>query len=226
MAKELTPAEAAAQKKKIKILVLMGAMTMATWGRNLIGGEEGGPAAAIPTPVSNAGPIPGAAGGEGPAPPTNLVAAAAPRKANITSYEQAVERMEVWPQAMNRRVFVGQVEELKPFEREELEEPLELPPLEAPQLEPIHIPTDDELDVAFEDLNLYLSTTALFGKTRIAVINGHRMNEGESTEIQVRGKTVRYEVSKIRSREVEIRYAGELHVLRIQVPGSLDSRQP
>jgi len=77
----------------------------------------------------------------------------------------------------------------------------------------------EKLTILFEDLHLKLSSTAIMGKSRYARINGEQVTVGQEIEVQVGPETVRYEVSAIHAREVEIRYSGETYSLRIKVPG-------
>jgi hypothetical protein len=217
-----------AAKKKVMILIFMAVITAMTWGKTLFGKDDKPAAPTGPPPVA-ATPIPGAAGGAGPAPagPRAGVVATA-TSSSISSYDQAVQRMTTWPSALKRRVHVGQIEEIVPFESEALdntdlvEDPgptavattVETAP--APLIEP---------DIRFEDLRLKLTTTAIFGKSRYARINGEKVIPGQKIEVQVGSETIRYEVSAINSREVEIRYSGETYLLRIAASSLLGGAQ-
>lgn len=208
-----------AAKKKIMILIFMASVTAMTWGKALFGKDDKPSAPAGPPPVA-ARPIPGAAGGAGPAPAGPRAATiATTTSSSISSYDQAVQRMTTWPGALKRRVHVGQIEEIVPFETEALANgggakdsgpgtvavTVEAAP-PAPLVEP---------DIRFEDLRLKLTTTAIFGKSRYARINGEKVIPGQQIEVQVGSETIRYEVSAINPREVEIRYSGETYTLRI-----------
>jgi hypothetical protein len=205
-----------AAKKKVIILIFMAIATAMTWGKALFGKDDK-PAAPAGPPTTAARPIPGAAGGAGPAPtgPRGAVSATS-TSSSISSYEQAVQRMTTWPNALKRRVHVGQIEEIVPFETEILAaadlnnagNPAEKPQTATP-------PPVVEQKIEFEDLRLKLTTTAIFGKSSYARINGEKVIPGQKIEVQVGSKTIRYEVSAIYPREVEIRYSGETYILRI-----------
>ena len=232
MAKAMNKAQAKAQKRKVSILVIMALATAMTWGKNLFGNSDG--AADVRPANANATPVAGAAGGAGPAPAGPLVRpiTTGTTATSITSYDQAVKRMEIWPNALQRRVHEGIIEEIVPFESEFEDESLadtevatggsETAPL-AEQLPPP--PTTVEEGIAFEDLHLKLTTTAIMGKSRYAKINGTKVTVGATIDVQVGGETIRYEVSAINPREVEIRYSGETYFLRIAAPGLLNRAQ-
>jgi len=144
----------------------------------------------------------------------------------IATFEQAMARMQVWPRALNRQSHTGPIEEIVPFEdllngggQEDLETPENalLGPNSLVEMTPP--PAPEAPQVAFEDLGLELTTTAIFGKNRFAVIEGKRYQEGELLEIQVGQATVRYEVSAILPRAVELRDGETVHVLRIASSG-------
>jgi hypothetical protein len=233
MAKAMNKAQAKAQKKKVTILVIMALATAMTWGKNLFGKSDG--AADVRADASvNAPPVAGAAGGAGPAPAGPLVRpiTTGTTTTSITSFDQAVERMEIWPGALKRRIHEGIIEEIVPFESELVEEaPTETEvavegPVTAPVTEELPPPpTTVEEGIAFEDLHLRLTTTAIMGKSRYAKINGTKVTVGETIDVQVGSETIRYEVSAINPREVEVRYSGETHFLRIAAPALLNRVQ-
>ena len=208
-----------AAKKKVAILVFMALATAMTWGKALFGKDDKPAAPTGPPPVA-ATRVPGAAGGAGPAPagpPAATVGTTT--SSSISSYAQAVQRMTMWPSALKRRVHVGQIEEIVPFESEALdntqvvEDPgpgIAVTTVDTPPPPPVVEP-----DIRFEDLHLKLTTTAIFGKSRYARINGEKVIPGQKIEVQVGSETIRYEVSAINTREVEIRYSGETYILRI-----------
>ncbi|MGB0953370.1 MAG: hypothetical protein ACPG31_09090 [Planctomycetota bacterium] len=216
MAKELNKIQAKAQKKKITILAVMVLFTAMTWSKTLLGKDD------KPTPAASPAPVAGAStASKSSATPAKTVVA----RTAITSYQQAVARMELWPVALKRQVHTGAIEELTPIndllatDQPPLEE--DLPPLE--QLLPVPPPIEDlppeEPEVLFEELRLKLTTTADFGKDRIyAIINGEQVSMGQAVEVQVDGQTVRYEVRAIGTRMVELAYEGQTHVLRIGLP--------
>lgn len=217
MAKELNKIQAKAQKKKITILAVMVLFTAFTWSKTLLGKDD-----------KKSAPVASATSAGGPQAPSGLPTAPAAItvvRTAITSYEQAVARMDLWPVALERQVHSGIIAELSPINpllasEEDFEEE-ELPPLDdylmaPPALEGL---PPEEPEVLFEDLRLKLTTTALFGKTAFAIINGEKVSIGQTVEVQVDGQTVRYEVRAIGSRMVELAYEGQPHVLRIGLPG-------
>ncbi|MCP4093257.1 MAG: hypothetical protein GY747_07390 [Planctomycetes bacterium] len=229
----MNKAQAKAQKKKVTILVIMALATAMTWGKNLFGKSDTSATERAAASV-NAMPIPGAAGGAGPAPAGPLVRriTTGTTSTSITGYDQAVKRMEIWPNALQRRVHEGIIEEIVPFETEieegglsETEVATETTPT-TPVAEDLPPPqTTVEASIAFEDLRLKLTTTAIMGKSRYAKISGTKVTVGETIDVQVGSETIRYEVSAINPREVEIRYSGETHFLRISAPGLLNRMQ-
>lgn len=224
MAKELNKAQAKAQKKKVMILAVMVIITGATWSKTLFGkgDKKTGPA----TPAATAAGAP-ASTGQPAAPAVATVVRTA-----ITSYDQAVARMNLWPDALDRKVHTGNIEELTPIndllasDIPAEESVPELPQIEAaPQMPDLVELPPEEPEVLFEDLRLKLTTTALMGKSEFAIINGERVIPGQEVAVQVDGQTVRYEVRAIGSRTVELAYAGQTHVLRIGLPGLLGQDQ-
>ncbi|MDP7062344.1 MAG: hypothetical protein QF489_05350 [Planctomycetota bacterium] len=233
MAKTLNKAQAKAQKKKVMILVVMALATATTWGKNLFGRSDGDAESRGAPPLAAAA-VPGAAGGAGPAPAGPLVRpiTAGKKSTSITSYEQAVKRMEIWPNALQRRVHDGIIQEIVPIETEIENDGLLETDLVAEATEAVPVaedlpppPTAVQASIAFEDLRLKLTTTAIMGKARYARINGTKVTVGETIEVQVGTDTIRYEVSAINPREVEIRYSGETYFLRIPAPGLLNRVQ-
>lgn len=218
MAKELSKSHQKAQKKKLMILGVMVLAAGGTWSKNLFG--KGDKNASTPAPAATA-----IVAGNAATPAASTAASSpAANSTSVTSYDQAVARMGLWPLALDRRVHVGTIEELTPIndllEDTSMEDPKkEEEVLLAPILQPI-LPTLSEDPVfAFEDLRLKLTTTARFGKSTYAIINGDKVREGDTVEVQVDGETIRYEVRAIGTRMVEVAYGGEAHVLRIDLPG-------
>lgn len=217
MAKAINKAQEKAQKKKIVILSVMVLGAGATWSKALFGKDD------KPTsPIAATAPVGGVAG--------NPVAQATATPAtsasgSISSYAQAVSRMELWPKALNRQVHLGTIQELTPINDLLLtDDGLELEP-ELGNIEetPVDFPSEippvlEEETVPFDALRLRLTTTARFGKTTYAVINGNRVKPGEVVEVQVDGQTVRYEVRAIETRMVEVAFQGTSHILRIDLP--------
>lgn len=210
------------KKKQLTILAVMVGVTGITWSRTLFGGSES------PTPTPTAPPAGIAAGAASGTPAASRGPVAAVRNSSIGSFEQAMARMQVWPKALDRQIHTGPIEEIVPFEdlTAEKEEILE-PVIEAPSFPPIDpsplvetTPEEPEQpDIAFEDLGLELTTTAIMGKNRYAVIEGERWMEGDTLEIQVDGQTIRYEISAILPRSVELREGETKYILRIATPG-------
>ncbi|MHC4380282.1 MAG: hypothetical protein ACYSU1_04235, partial [Planctomycetota bacterium] len=219
MAKELNKTQAKAHKRKITILAVMVLATGATWSKNLFGKGDKSATTAVPgatTAASNAALAPAASTAAG---------SPAANSSSITNYDQAVARMGLWPLALDRQVHVGTIEELTPIndllgdgEVEVREPDPEVESLLAPILQPALPPIVEDPDFAFEDLRLKLTTTARFGKSTMAIINGEKVREGESVQVQVDGETIRYEVRAIGTRMVEVAYGGNVHVLRIDHP--------
>ncbi|MHC4837488.1 MAG: hypothetical protein ACYTF3_04795 [Planctomycetota bacterium] len=211
------------RKKQVTILAVLVGVTGLTWSKTLFGGSKR-PAAAPPPGVTAVAPTPAAPRPGAPV-PGGPAAAASAGAARIASFEQAMARMQVWPRALDRQVHVGPIEDIVPFE-DLLGGGTETPE-EAPILAPdpaglveVTPPPQPETELPdFEDLGLELTTTAIFGKTSYAVIDGERVKEGETLEIQVGLDTVRYEVSAILPRAVELRAGGRTHVLRISSRG-------
>jgi len=215
MSEGLNKAHAKAQKKKIIILAAMVLGTGVTWSKALFGKDDKPTAPPVVAATTNGTP-------SIPAPAAQSAAVAT--TSVIATYEQAVQRMDLWPQALDRQVHIGLIEELTPindllgnensldFELEE-ENLSEATPYLSPE-----IPTVvEEENVAFSTLRLRLTTTAHFGKSSYAVISGDRVKSGESVEVQVAGKSVRYEVRAIGTRMVEVAYQGTTHILRIDL---------
>lgn len=209
MGKTVNKAHEKAQKKKVVLLSVMVLATGATWSKTLFGKDD------KPTAPTVA------------AASTNAASTATPAVAlgSITSYGQAVRRMDLWPKALNRQVHLGTIEELTPINdlltaddypelgvESGIEE--ETPGYLSPEIPPV---AEDDF-IAFEALRLRLTTTARLGKTTYAVINGNRVKLGESVEVQVDGQSVRYEVRAIETRMVEVAYQGTSHILRIDLP--------
>jgi len=217
MASSATKAHQKAQKKKIIILSVMMLATAMTWGKALFAKDEKSVAAANPTAAAL--PIAGAPLGAGSA---TASGSQANSRTQISSYAQATQRMEMWPSALKRRVHSGRIEDIVPFAAEsEITGPAdgELA-LESPTTSASPTPTAPvKLAILYEDLHLKLTSTAIMGKSRYARINGEQVTVGQVIEVQVGPETVRYEVSAIHAREVEIRYSGETYSLRIKVPG-------
>lgn len=206
-----------AQKKQRTILIVLASFAALFWGRALFGGDEkadpyktaAGQAAA--PAGAQLGAQAGSAGRASVGPVT--------RRGQITVYEQASERMRLWPDALAREVIEGPIQELTPFNSN------------GPAPEPISNEPEREVEwnsgpVAFDGLGLRLSSTMLLGNDNWAVINGRTVREGEVLNLQVSGVGVRYVVEAIKAREVQLRDGEDVHVLKITVGSTPDQRQP
>ncbi len=222
MARELNAAQQKAQKKKITILVVMVVLTALTWSRTLFGkGKKTTPppTAAAATTVTPAAATPNTSVGPST---TNSTATAA--SGVIRNYEQAVSRLELWPAALKRQVHTGAIEELTPInDLLNTKEDVPLPTAPLAEAPPAHTQTTAVID--FRDLRLKLTTTARFGNATFAVINGERVQEGQTVVVQVGQETVRYVVRAIGTREVELSYGDSTYTLRIELPGLLGRDQ-
>lgn len=213
MGESLNRSQAKAKKKKVIILAVMVLGTAATWSKTLFGKDDKPAAPAVATSATVGTPA------------TPAVGATPAAASAISTYDQALKRLELWPQALDRQVHIGVIEALTPIndllggenaldfasEEENLPDASGYLSQEIP-------PVVEEVNVAFGALRLRLTTTARFGKSTYAVISGERVKPGESVEVQVEGKTVRYEVRAIETRMVEISYQGTTHILRIDLP--------
>lgn len=217
MANALNKAQAKAQKKKIIILAVMVLGAGATWSKALFAKDEK-PKAPTASANTNSG-TPAASTGRSSAPAATTAAS------SINSYEKAVQRMALWPKALDRKVHVGTIEELTPInDLLTVDGDLEFPAEPEIQEETTaHLNTEippvvEESNIAFDALRLRLTTTARLGKTSYAVINNTRVKLGDSVEVQVDGESVRYEVRAIETRMVEVVFQGTSHILRIDLP--------
>lgn len=168
-------------RKKMRLLAVLGAITLLTWSRQLFGGEgDKNSAAAKP--------------GAGAKEQADAAPAKTPRSTkSILTFEQAMERMTQWPEALNRRVIDGPIEDLSPinWHLDPLESVPPAPEQPAPSL--AAAPADDDAEPQlviprFEpveeqadgyDLGIVLRSTVLFGAKRFAVLNGVRYAEGD-----------------------------------------------
>lgn len=216
-------------RKQKKILLVLGVITLATWGRQFIGGGEDKPSAA-----ATAAP----AGATGAA---NTAANAKPRGAAVAAvkpilnFEQAQERMKLWPEALNRRVIQGPIHDLTPVAwmlgpnlstvplaaqqpREEF--PLRQRPETAkPPIAEATPAPEPEVPV-LGVLPLRLRSTAIFGAKRYAVIEGVRYAEGETVQIGDGPAAGIYMLEQVRAREVRLRQGQNAWTVVIQEPVS------
>lgn len=194
-------------RKKKKVLIGLAAVTLLTWSRTLLGGD------------SEPAPAPAAAGKSAAAPAAARPApapAAARTGRNVTTFEQAMERMAQWPAALDRRSIQGPVADLTPAYWSE--QPLagadaeedETAVAEASAPSGASGSWDDEPDSGGPPLKL--RSTALMGGHRFAVIGNARYSEGDTVEAAGYGKL---RIEEIRSREVVLRQGQRTWTLSI-----------
>jgi hypothetical protein len=224
------PATNAAQRqgrKKMKVLGALAAITLFTWSRQLFGGEPETKEAVESSSGAAAATASVKSGG---------TAAKGPKTAKtILNFEQAMERMKQWPEALHRRVIDGPIEDLSPINwmldpapslTDEVEAPeivVSEPSTErsAPVEQPAVVWTSEHADGS--SLGFSLRSTVLFGSKRFAVINGVRYAEGET----IVAGSGRYLLASVRSREVLLTSGGRtwILVIRDQSIPSLDPDQ-
>lgn len=206
-------------RKKRNVLIALAAITLLTWSRQVFGGEEKqDDAAGVGATAAGASAAAGA-----------KAKAGAPRSKTILNFEQAQERMKAWPEALNRRVYQGHIEDLLPIhwllgpattapvvlrptepgapptsEDPAAAAPAELPPQPEPE-----IPTQGVLPVR-------LRSTAIFGSKRYAVIEGVRYAEGEIVQVSQGAAAGTYLLERVRSREVVLRQGDLAWTVTIQ----------
>ena len=93
-----------AQRKKAMALAFLLCCTGFVWSRTLFAGDDG-----AANTVASVAPIAAAA-----VKPT-VHPTAAGNSSKVVSYETALQRLEVWPKALNRKVFHGSIEEITPI---------------------------------------------------------------------------------------------------------------
>jgi len=203
---ETNPAFEKAQKKKRIILIALGTFTALTWGKAMFASDG------KPDPYELQKQY--ESGGSGGAP----VGAPGPGRAAVSkghgligTYEQAVERMRLWPEALDRAFIEGPVHVLTPI-NDNMDAPAPLASAAVPEVKNLAPST-----TSFGELGLRLTSTALFGSDRWAIVNGVRVREGEVLNLQVDGYAVRYVVESIRSREIVLRDGETVHNLKITI---------
>jgi hypothetical protein len=197
-------AAARLSRRKAKILLALGVITLLTWSRQLFGGdgEKSAPAAA-----------PGIAASASTADPKGKGAAATTKTKTIMNFEQAQERMTLWPAALSRRVIDGPIGDLRPSiwpmnPTEQQPEVARAAEREANERGPAQSNPGLRAAQSFPDtasldeLPVRLRSTVLFGATRYAVIEGVRYAEGDVVEILDGAATGHYVLKSIRVREV------------------------
>lgn len=189
-------------RKKMRVLAVLAAITLLTWSRNLFGGEddskttEGGKTATVAKEKGGSS------------------AAKGPKLAkSILTFDQAMERMKQWPEALSRRVIEGPIEEPAPtnwaldpaprhLDVEDVPEPIAEPVVEDSEaaLAKAEALSRDHADGS--SLGITLRSTVIFGSKRYAVLNGVRYAEGEMVVAGAGTNAGRYLLVSVRSREV------------------------
>lgn len=206
---EKNPAHEKAVKRKRNILIALAGFTLLTWGKAVFGGSGKPDPYELQKQYEN-----GATGGAPVGTPSAPGAgAAANGHGLIGSYEQAIERMRTWPEALDRKFIEGPVHVLTP-----INEGLEAPAIaQEPTKRPGEVINLAPSTTDFGQLGLRLTSTALFGTDRWAIVNGVRVREGEVLSLQVDGFAVRYVVESIRPREIVLRDGETVHNLKITI---------
>ncbi len=205
-------------RRKAKVLIALGVITLLTWSRQLFGGdgEKSAQAAA-----------PGSAASVSAADPKGKGTAAATRTKTIMNFEQAQERMTLWPAALNRRVIDGPIHDLRPndWPMNPLEERPDVARAAEPKMDQTgpkqqnpgpRAPQSLVQSESLDELPVRLRSTVLFGTTRYAVIEGVRYSEGDEVEILSGPAAGHYVLASIRAREVILRRGLESWRVTIQ----------
>ena len=210
MSSQGTKARQQAQRKKAVALIMLMLCTGFVWSRTLFAGDDSSPAPAVTVTHIAA---------------SNVVTAPAPAisatPGEVVSYSTALQKLEIWPNALNRKVFRGSIEEITPINNllntvmrdaqlSNTEEPTEEESAEVADQQDF---TELAQNIASQELEL--STTAIFGSKSIAIINGEKYEIGDNLELQFNGQSVRYEVSAIHSRRVVLRLGENNYELEI-----------
>lgn len=201
-----------AQRKKAAALGLLLLCTAFVWSRTLFANDDSAtPAVASVAPATT------------PFVEPTIHPSVAGNASKVASYETALQRLEVWPKALNRKVFHGSIEEITPINNL-LNTVMEDAILASSGSESFNNEqtqgiTENELTdhvvVDISQFKLDLSTTALFGETAVAIINGEKYLIGDHLVLQFEGKSIRYEVSAIHSRRVVLRLGDNEYELKI-----------
>jgi len=222
-----TATERQAQKRK-RILMVLVAATALTWGRALLGGEDEAPAAATTAAAGSSTPNRAAAAAARPAPGSRP----APRggKASgirIGGFDEAMERMEIWPQVLERKTHEGPIEDLVPFdddwegaasEEVAMEASLVEAAVPVPAVEPEPEP-DPLSELRAYEIGLELTSTALFGDSPMAVLSGQVVRPGDSVSVSSGAGAGDYLVVAIRPREVDLERADHRWTLTLDTRG-------
>jgi hypothetical protein len=199
-----------AQRKKTIALVILLCCAGFVWSRTLFASNGGSRTSAVASVAPSAAPI---------TDPT-VHPATAGSSSKVVSYETALQRLEVWPNALNRKVFHGSIEEITPINNllnTVMEEAVEAGnDTDLVKKEVIEvIEGEDVMSIDINSFDLDLSTTAIFGGTAVAIINGDKYQNGDYLELKFDGKSIRYEVRAIHSRRVVLRLGENEYELKI-----------
>jgi len=199
-----------AQRKKTIALVILLCCAGFVWSRTLFANDDGNRAAVVASVAPSTAPV---------TRPT-VHPATAGNSSKVVSYETALQRLEVWPNALNRKVFHGSIEEITPINNllnTVMEEAVEASnDTDLVNEEVIEVlEGQDVMAIDVNSFGLDLSTTAIFGGTAVAIINGEKYQNGDYLELKFDGKSIRYEVSAIHSRRVVLRLGENEFELKI-----------
>ena len=188
------------KKGKVIMLALIAGASLYIWSGVLFGKKDNRPTRnaaldSLENPVQAPDNAPGGPSSSDPtgssAPRPKLAAASL---GPIATFDAAVARIDMWTEPLSHHL-------------EKEDDRVEIETWELPDPEEIEV-DEEEVEEGIKDLDL--TSTAIFGNQRYAVINGKRLQEGD--------KINRYEVKEIRTREVVIRARDKTHVLRIADP--------
>ena len=199
-----------AQRKKAIALVILLCCAGFVWSRTLFANDDGNRAAVVASVAPSTAPV---------TRPT-VHPATAGNSSKVVSYETALQRLEVWPNALNRKVFHGSIEEITPINNllntvmeEAVEASNDTDLVNEEVIEVIE--GQDVMSIDINSFGLDLSTTAIFGGTAVAIINGEKYQNGDYLELKFDGKSIRYEISAIHSRRVVLRLGENEFELKI-----------
>lgn len=187
-------------RKKKRILIALAGVTLLTWSRTMLGGDSE-PADAAAAKTAARGPTAASA-----------AAGARPAGRTIQTFDQASERMKIWPAAIERRAIAGAIADLAPAywmtgSSEPEAEPAPAADDEAPVLARFAPSAEPEV------LPLRLRSTALLGDKRYAVIGNVRYSEGDLVQVPGVGEFL---IESVGSREAVLRKGERTWTLSIQ----------
>jgi len=187
-------------RKQKRILIALAAITLLTWSRSVLGGDaEPAVNAAANAPLGTA---------------SSSIAGARSTVKSITSFEQASERMTLWPAALERRVIQGAIPDLTPaywmtgpaHGEDEAGETEARPEVGKSS-------NSKAFNEDVDELPLNLRSTALLGAYRYAVIGKTRYSEGDLIQVPGIGEL---RLESVRSREVVLRKGKRTWTLTIR----------